>query len=120
MSGAETVVVTRKHEDVACDCIAEWQSSKSGFAPHGSFTEAGKVIARFEAEVTRATQSDALAVLREAEGALAGAIPALEQDHEQAKEYGDADWEGIAYQRLQASETTLANLRAAIARAGGA
>ena len=101
MSGAETVVVTREHEGVACDCIAEWQSSKSGFAPHGSFTEAGKVIAHFEAEVTRATQADALAVMREAEGALAELA---------------AEKPGARPRALR----TLANLRAAIARMGGA
>lgn len=45
--------------------------------------------------------------------ALQGAIGALEQDHDAGKEMGDSDWEGLAYQRLEAA-------RAAIARATGA
>jgi len=44
--------------------------------------------------------------------ALINAIGALEQDYEQGKEYGDSDWEGLAFQRLSVA-------RAAIAKAGG-
>jgi hypothetical protein len=127
MSGAETVVVTRKHEGVACDCIAEWQSSKSGFAPHGSFTEAGKVIAHFEAEVTRATQADALAVMREAEAVLA---PFARAEHIVASvemgrircvlTYPEGARATFCLADLKRAQATLANLRAAIARARSA
>jgi hypothetical protein len=119
MSGAETVAVTRKHEGVACDCIAEWQSSKSGFAPHGSFTEAGKVIAHFEAEVTRATQADALAVMREAEGAMAELIQqCCDCERELTESYYGVTFTGESLPLCNA-RTTLANLRAAIARREG-
>lgn len=43
--------------------------------------------------------------------ALEGAIGALEMDHDAGKDMGDADWEGIAYQRLEAARAAIAKAR---------
>lgn len=40
--------------------------------------------------------------------ALEGAIGALEQDLDAGRDSGDADWEGIAYQRLEAAKSAIA------------
>jgi len=40
--------------------------------------------------------------------ALEGAIGALEQDLDAGRDSGDADWEGIAYQRLEAAKAAIA------------
>lgn len=80
---------------------------------------AGKVTAiKFASIPDYDPYVQALALHREAETldlilALEGAIGALEQDLEAGKDSGDSDWEGLAYQRLEAA-------RAAIARATGA
>lgn len=45
--------------------------------------------------------------LREALSGALGALGALEQDLDAGRAYGDADWEGIAFQRLQAAQSAL-------------
>ena len=40
--------------------------------------------------------------------ALQGAIGALEQDLDAGKDSGDSDWEGLAYQRLEAARAAIA------------
>lgn len=42
-----------------------------------------------------------------AHAALRGALGALEQDFDTGVDYGDADWEGIARQRLDAAKAAL-------------
>jgi Lar family restriction alleviation protein len=67
---------------------------------------------------TRATQADALAVMREAEGAMREFI--YETTHLSPMEADGAHWCKISGECLSGGRTTLANLRAAIARARGA
>lgn len=43
--------------------------------------------------------------------ALQGAIGALEMDLDYGKDSGDADWEGLAYQRLEAARAAIAKAR---------
>jgi len=43
--------------------------------------------------------------------ALQDAIGALEQDLDAGKDGGDADWEGLAYQRLEAAHAAIAKAR---------
>jgi len=45
--------------------------------------------------------------------ALKGSIGALEQDLDAGKDSGDSDWEGIAYQRLEAARAAIAKVTAA-------
>ena len=44
--------------------------------------------------------------------ALKGALGALEQDYDAGKDMGDADWEGIAHERLQAARVAIAEAEA--------
>lgn len=43
--------------------------------------------------------------------ALEGAIGALEQDLDAGRDSGDADWEGLAFQRLEAARAAIAKAR---------
>ena len=141
MSGAETVELTQADMVTAVgDAIAAkiFEESEVYWALERGTHIPGIVRDRIaEAAITawntRATQADAIAVMREAEGALdavSGEEP-INQD-----EQGGCVWCGGSARRSSyagsdpkhhsqdcawvIARTTLANLRAAIARAGGA
>jgi hypothetical protein len=116
MSGAETVVVTPFDQDAAqALCASGW-------------THAGEAFARHRL----AAQADALAVMREAEGALEAVAPYLntmliEDDPDDESIGWEDDGDGghtkpidFTMGQIRKVNTTLANLRAAIARMGGA
>lgn len=64
-------------------------------------------------DVTRAECAPLVATAPKLLAALKGAIGALEQDYDAGKDMGDADWEGIAYERLQAARVAIAEAEAA-------
>jgi hypothetical protein len=129
MSGAETVVVTETDRDLAADFAGNFYLSalqvsqaeiRQGVADHLSIVQA---FARHRL----ATQADALAVMREAEAVLA---PFARAEHIVASvemgrircvlTYPEGARATFCLADLKRAQATLANLRAAIARAGGA
>jgi len=117
--GAETVVVTQADSEAAADFRWLWNRDLA------TETDLAEAFARHRI----ATQADALAVMREAEGALGHVCDALEgeiAEYEGLDEVGLVNWLGeemgrriiAARMRLETARTTLANLRAVIARMG--
>jgi hypothetical protein len=103
MSGAETVVVTQADREAAARAgldMARLNERDAEALRQGGAWDEWALVQAF-ARHRLATQADALAVMREAEGALAELA---------------AEKPGARPRALR----TLANLRAAIARAGGA